>query len=62
MVQELWSLKIEEGVGFGQIKLSGQFWTLHPLPKEFRENSEYQNPRKFYNLSNGGRTQNFDLT
>jgi hypothetical protein len=44
MVQELWSLKVEEGVGSGQIKMSGQFWTLRPLPKEFRENSEYQNP------------------
>jgi hypothetical protein len=38
-----------------------QFWTdemvwtildFKPLPKEFRENSEYQNPREFYNLSN----------
>jgi hypothetical protein len=53
MVQELWSLKFG-GVSSGQIELSGQIWTLRPLPNEFWGNREYQNPREFCNLSNGG--------
>jgi hypothetical protein len=32
MVQEFWSLKVAEGVSSGQIELSGQIWTLSPLP------------------------------
>jgi hypothetical protein len=52
-VQELWSLKVGGGVSSGEVKLSGQIWTLSPLSKEFWENSEYQNHREFYNLSNG---------
>jgi hypothetical protein len=42
------------GVRSGQIKLSGQIWTLRPLEKELWKNSEYQNPIEFYNLSNEG--------
>jgi hypothetical protein len=61
MVLELRSLKFGGGVSSGHIKLSGQVWTLRPLPREFWENTEYQNPREFYNPSNGGRTHNFDL-
>jgi hypothetical protein len=38
----------------GQIKLSGQIWTLSPLPKEFWGNSKYQNRIEFRNLSNDG--------
>jgi hypothetical protein len=45
MVQELWSLKVGEGVSSGQIELSAQIWTLSPLPNEFWGNLEYQNPR-----------------
>jgi hypothetical protein len=41
-------------VSSGQIKLSGQFWTLSPIPQEFRVNLEYENPREFCILSNGG--------
>jgi hypothetical protein len=37
-----------------QIRLSGQVWTLSPLPKELWGNSEYKDTREFYNLSNGG--------
>jgi hypothetical protein len=51
MVQELRSLQVG-GVRSRQIKLSGQIWSLRPLRNEFWENSEYQNPREFYNLSN----------
>jgi hypothetical protein len=53
-VQELWSLKVGRGISSGQIKLSGQIWTFSPLPKEFWGNYEYQYPREFYILSNGG--------
>jgi hypothetical protein len=45
-VQELWSLKFGGGASSGQIELSGQIWTLRPLPKEFRKNSKYKNPRE----------------
>jgi hypothetical protein len=51
--QELWSLKFGGGVSSGQIKPSGQVWTLSPHSKEFWENPEYQIPREFYNISNG---------
>jgi hypothetical protein len=54
MVQELWSLKVEGGVSSGLLKLSGQIWTLTPLPNEIWGNLEYQNPREFCSLSNGG--------
>jgi hypothetical protein len=54
MVQELWSLKDGEGVSSGQTELSGQIWTLGPLPNEIWGNLEYQNPREFCSLSNGG--------
>jgi mannose/fructose/N-acetylgalactosamine-specific phosphotransferase system component IID len=54
MVQELRSLEIEGGVNFGQIKLSGQIWTLKPLIKEIWSKSEHKDPRQFYNLSNDG--------
>jgi hypothetical protein len=54
MVQELWSLKFGGGVSSGQIELSGQLWTLSPLPNKFWGTLEYQNPREFCILSNGG--------
>jgi hypothetical protein len=54
MVQELWSLNVGGGVSSGQIELSGQLRTLSPLPNEIWKNLEYQNPREFCNLSNGG--------
>jgi hypothetical protein len=54
MVQELWPLKVGGGISSGQIELSGQLWTLSPLPNEIWGNLEYQNPIGFYNLSNGG--------
>jgi hypothetical protein len=54
MVQELWSLKVGEGVGSKQMELSGQIYTLIPLPNGSWGNLEYQNPRGFCNLSNGG--------
>jgi hypothetical protein len=54
MVQELWSLKVGGGVSSRLIKLSGQIWTLSPLPNEFWGNLKYQNPREFFILSNGG--------
>jgi hypothetical protein len=38
----------------GQIKSSGQVWTLRPLSKEICKNYEYKYPREFYNLSNEG--------
>jgi hypothetical protein len=47
-------MKIGRGVSSEQIKSSGQVWTLSPHPKEFWENPEYQFPREFYNLTNGG--------
>jgi hypothetical protein len=53
-VQDLWSLKVGEGVSSGQIELSGQIWTLHPLPNESWGILKYQNPREFLNLSNDG--------
>jgi hypothetical protein len=53
MVQELWSLKVGEGVSSGQIKLSEQIWTLRTLPNKLWGNLAYQNPREFGNLSNG---------
>jgi hypothetical protein len=31
-VQELWSVKVGEGVSSEQTELSGQFWTLSTLP------------------------------
>jgi hypothetical protein len=49
MITESWG-----GVSSGQIKPSGQVWTLSPRPKEFWENTEYQIPREFYKFSNGG--------
>jgi hypothetical protein len=58
-VQKLWSLKFVGGVSSGQIKLSRQLWTLSPLSNNFKENSEYQNPREFYNFSNGGYNSEF---
>jgi hypothetical protein len=54
MVQELWSLKVGEGVSSGQIELFGQLWTLSPLPNKIWGNLEHQNPIEFFNLSNGG--------
>jgi hypothetical protein len=60
-VQELRSLKVGEGASSGQIKLSGQFWTLSLFSKEIWNNSAYKGSREFYNLSNVGKTQNFDL-
>jgi hypothetical protein len=59
MVQELWSLKVGEGVSFGLIELSGQLWTLSLLPNEIWGNLEYQNPREFCNLSNAGKNAEF---
>jgi hypothetical protein len=41
-------------INSGQIKLSGQIWTLRPLWEEIFKNSKYKDPRKFYNLSNEG--------
>jgi hypothetical protein len=41
-------------INSGQIKLSGQIWTLRPLREEIWKNSKYKDPRKFYNLSNEG--------
>jgi hypothetical protein len=54
MVQELWSLKVGEGVNSRQIELSGQTWTLNPLPNGSWGNLESQNPREFGILSNDG--------
>jgi hypothetical protein len=54
MVLELWPLKDGEGVSSGEIELSGSIWTLSPPPNEIWGNLEYQNPREFFNLSNGG--------
>jgi hypothetical protein len=52
MITTSWEVLLE--INSGQIKLSGQLWTLSPLPKEFWENSEDQNRREFRNLSNDG--------
>jgi hypothetical protein len=52
MAQELRSLEVGEGVSSGQIKLSGQFWTLRPVPNEIWKDSDYEDPRNFYSLSN----------
>jgi hypothetical protein len=52
MIIASWGVLLE--INFGQIKLFGQVWTLSPLPKEFWENFQYQNPREFYNPSNDG--------
>jgi hypothetical protein len=41
-------------ISSGQNKLSGQVWTLWPLTKNIGKDSEYKNPREFYNLSNEG--------
>jgi hypothetical protein len=41
-------------INSGQIKLSGQIWTLSPLPKELWEYTGYQNSREFCKLSNDG--------
>jgi hypothetical protein len=41
-------------INSGQIKLSGQIWTLSPLPKELWGNFEYQNSREFLKFSNDG--------
>jgi hypothetical protein len=35
-------------------QLSVSIWTLSPLSNEIWENFEYQNPREFCILSNGG--------
>jgi hypothetical protein len=55
-VQKLRSLEIGKGVSFffGQIKLSGQIWTLQPHLKEIWTKSEHKDPREFYKLSNEG--------
>jgi hypothetical protein len=52
--QELWSVKVGGGASSGQIKLSGQLWTLSPLPNKFWGNLEYQNPIELCILSNSG--------
>jgi hypothetical protein len=39
--------------GFWTDQLSAQIWTLSLYPKEISKNYKYQNPREFYNLSNG---------
>jgi hypothetical protein len=54
MVQELLSLEFERGVSFGQIKLSGQIWSLRLLPMENWKSHEYKGPREFYRISNEG--------
>jgi hypothetical protein len=36
-------LRVLLEINSGQIKLSGQIWTLSPLPKELWGNFEYQN-------------------
>jgi hypothetical protein len=41
-------------ISSGQTKLSGQVRTLKLLPKGIWKNSEYKDPREFYNLSNKG--------
>jgi hypothetical protein len=41
-------------ISSGQTKLSGQVRTLRLLPKGIWKNSEYKDPREFYNLSNKG--------
>jgi hypothetical protein len=38
----------------GQIKLSGQIWTLRSLQLENWKTHEYKGHREFYNLSNEG--------
>jgi hypothetical protein len=53
-VQELHSLEVGEGVSSWQIKLSGQFWTLRLVPNKIWKDSDYKDPRKFYNLFNEG--------
>jgi hypothetical protein len=52
MVTASWRVQLE--ISSEQIKLSGQIWTLRPLPEAIWKNSEYKDPRKFYNLSNEG--------
>jgi hypothetical protein len=37
-----------------QTKSSGQVWTLRLLLEGIWNNSEYKDPREFYNLSNKG--------
>jgi hypothetical protein len=59
MVQELWSLKVGEGVSSEQTELSGQIWTLSPHQNEIWGNLEYQNPREICNVSNGGYNAEF---
>jgi hypothetical protein len=54
MVQELQSLKVGGCVSSGQIRLSGQIWTVMPILKEIWSISEHKDPREFYNLSNDG--------
>jgi hypothetical protein len=46
-------------INSGQIKLSGQVWTLRLLPKEIWKNSKHKDPREFYNLSNEGYNSEF---
>jgi hypothetical protein len=48
-------------INSGQIKLSGQVWSLSPLPNEFMENSECKIPREFYKILTKGINQNFDV-
>jgi hypothetical protein len=43
----------------GQIKLHGRLWTLGPLPNQIWKNSEYEDPREFYNISNVGQKSEF---
>jgi hypothetical protein len=54
MGQELWSLEVGEGVSSAQIKLAGQFWIFRPVPNEIWKDSDHEDPRKFYILSNEG--------
>jgi hypothetical protein len=57
MITAFWGMLLE--TNYGQIKLSGQVWTLRPLPKVIWKNYEYKDPREFYNLSNEGQNSEF---
>jgi hypothetical protein len=52
MITASWGVLLENN--YGQIKMSGQIWTLSPLLEELWGNPKYQNPKEFHNLSNDG--------
>jgi hypothetical protein len=52
MITASWGMLLK--ISSGQTKSSGQVRTLRLLLKGIWKNSEYKDPRKFYNISNDG--------